>query len=164
MKKLSFAVMFCLVWVGWAWAHEDLSKFPASVQVIHYKIKVWMNPDDLPTRNKLAMAFYLSNELEEAEKQLGYVLRKDPQDFDALDGLGLVLIKMGRYQEALEYLNKAVRINEHDVMVHVHLSAVYQKMEIPERAKSELDKVRSLISDSIQLQDIEKEQRLVNGH
>jgi Flp pilus assembly protein TadD len=164
MKKLSLAVMLCLVWVGWAWAHGDLSKFPASVQIIHYKMKVWMNPDDLETRNKLAMAFYLSNKLEEAEKELRYVLRKDPQDFDALDGLGIVLTKMARYQEALEYLNKAVRINEHDVMVHVHRSVVYQKMEMPERAKSELEKVQSLISDSIQLQDIEKEQRLVNGN
>ena len=154
MKKLSLALVLCLVWVGWAWAHGDVSKLPTPVQIIHYKMIVWMSPDDLETRNKLAMAFYLSNKLEEAENELRYVLRKDPQDFDALDGLGIVLIKMGRYQEALECLNKAVRINEHDVMVHVHLSAVYKKMEMPERAKSELDKVRSLISDSIQLQVI----------
>jgi len=122
-----------------------------------------MNPDDPAPRNKLAMALYRTNQLEEAEKELRYILKTDSLNFDALDGLGIVLIKMGRYQEALQYLEKAVRINEQDVMVHVHLSVVYQKMKVPERAKSELEKARSLTSDPIELENIEKEQKLVTG-
>jgi tetratricopeptide (TPR) repeat protein len=164
MKKLSLTFVLCLAWVGWARAHGDVLNLPYSVQIVQYKLVLYMNPDNLSARNRLAMVLYRTNQLEDAEKELRYILERDSNDFDALDGLGIVLIKMERYQEALEYLNKAVRINEYDVMVHVHLSVVYQNMEMPERAKSELEKVRSLISDSIQLQDIEKEQRLVNSH
>jgi tetratricopeptide (TPR) repeat protein len=164
MKKLSLTFILCLTWVGWARAHGDVSKLPYPVQIVQYRLVLYMNPDNLAARNRLAMVLYRTNQLQDAEKELRYILERDSNDFDALDGLGLVFIKMKRYQEALEYLNKAVRINEHDVMVHVHLSVVYQKMELPERAKSELEKVKSLISDSIQLQDIEKEQRLVNGY
>ena len=165
MKKLSltFACVFCLVWVGWAWAHGDISKLPDSVQIMQYRLLLYMNPDDPAPRNNLAMALYRMNQLEEAERELRYILKRDSLNFDALDGLGIVLIKTGRYQEALEYLKKAVRINQQDVMVHVHLSVVYQEMELPERAKSELEKARSLTSDPIELENIEKELELVRG-
>lgn len=92
------------------------------------------------------MALYRTNELEEAEKELRYIIERDSLNFDAQDGLGIVLIKAGRYQEALQCLERAVEINEEDVMVHVHLSVLYQKTGLPERAKSELDKARSLTS------------------
>ena len=163
MKKSCLTLVFCLVWVGWAWAHGDISKLPNSVQIMQYRLLLYMTPDDPAPRNSLAMALYRTNQLEEAEKELRYILKRDSLNFDALDGLGIVLIKMGRSQEALKYLEKAVGVNEEDVMVHVHLSVVYQKMNLPERAKSELEKARSLASDSIELENIEKELQLVGG-
>ena len=131
--------------------------------LFQYKTTLWMNPDDLETRNKLAMAFYLTNKLEEAEEELMYVLRKDPQDFDALDGLGVVLIRKKNYPEALEYLGKAVKINEHDPMVHVHLSAVYHKMNEGEKAKDAWKRAKSLASNRAQVKEMEKEFKLVRG-
>jgi tetratricopeptide (TPR) repeat protein len=163
MKKLSFTFMLCLVWVGWAWAHGDISDLPNSVQIMQYRLLLYMTPDDPTPRNRLAMALYRTNQLEEAERELRYILERDSLNFDALDGLGLVLIKMERYQEALEYLKKAVRINEQDVMVYVHLSVVYQKMKLPEMARKELDKARSLAAGTDELEKIEKELRLVSG-
>ena len=163
MKRLSLTFILCLIWVGWAWAHGDISELPNAAQIMQYRLLLYMNPDDPAPRNRLAMALYRTNELEKAEEELRYILGRDSQNFDALDGLGIVLIKMGRYQEALQYLKKAVRINEQDVMVHVHLSVVHEKMRLPERAQSELDKARSLISDPVELENIEKELRLVSG-
>ena len=163
MKKLFVTFVLSLVWVSGAWAHGDISKLPTSVQILQYELLLYMNPDSLETRNNLAMALYLTNKLEEAEKELTYVIGKDPQDFDALDGLGVVLIKKKKYQEALEYLDKAVKINEHDMMVHVHLSVAYEKMKLPEKAHSELEKARSLTSDPVELEKIEKELKLVGG-
>jgi tetratricopeptide (TPR) repeat protein len=146
------------------WAHGDVSKLPNSVQIEKYKLKIWLKPDDLGTRNKLAMAFYRSNQLAAAEKELRYILGKDSANFDALDGLGVVLLKMERYQEALEYLKKAAIINEQDVMVHVHLSVVYQRVKSPKKAQGELEKARSLTSDPHELKHIEEELELVSGH
>ena len=71
---------------------------------------------------------------------------------------------MERYQEALEYLKKAAIINEQDVMVHVHLSVVYQRVKSPKKAQGELDKARSLTSDPHELKHIEEELELVSGH
>lgn len=164
MRGLSMALVLCLVWVGLAGAHGDVSRLPNSVQIEQYKLKIWINPDDLVTRNKLAMAFYRSKQLAEAEEELRYILTKDSADFDGLDGLGIVLIKMGKYQDALEYLEKAARMNEQDVMVHVHLSVVYQKMKLPEKAQGALRKARSLASNPHELKHIEEELHLVSGH
>jgi Flp pilus assembly protein TadD len=163
MKTLSLTVILCLVWAGWAWAHGDISSLPNAAQIMQYRLLLYMNPDDLTPRNNLAMALYRTNQLEEAEKELKYILKRHPLNFDALDGLGIVLIRMDRLQEASEYLNKALGINEKDMMVHVHLSVVYQKMNLLERARSELEKARSLTSDPIQLENIEKERKLVTS-
>jgi len=163
MKNLSLIFFLCLIWPGWAWAHGDLAKVPSSVQIIQYKTTLWMNPEDFEVRNKLAMAYYLSNQVEAAEKELRYVLRRDPQDFDALDGLGIVLIRKKRYQEALEYLEKAVRINGRDMMVHVHLSVAYHELKSYDKAAGELGKAKSLASDRVKRRRIEKELRLIRG-
>jgi tetratricopeptide (TPR) repeat protein len=160
----SLMFVLCLVWVELAWAHGDISNLPNSVQIMQYRLLIYINPDDLKSRNMLAMALYRTNELEEAEKELIYIIERDSLNFDALDGLGIVLIKAGRYQEALHCLEKAVKINEEDVMVHVHLSVLYQKTRLPERAKSELEKARSLASQPIELENIEKELKLVRGN
>jgi tetratricopeptide (TPR) repeat protein len=163
MKKLLLGFILFLVWTGSAWAHGDISKLPNAAQIMQYRLLLYMSPDDPAPRNNLAMALYRTNQLEEAEKELGYILKRDPLNFDALDGLGVVLIRVERYEEALEYLKKALKINEKDVMVHVHLSVVYKKMNLAEKAQSELKKARSLTSDPAELENIEKELKLVSG-
>ena len=156
MKKMTLTFVLCLVWAGTTWAHGDVSKLPNSVQITQYRLALYMSPDDLDTRNKLAMALYRTDQLEEAEKELKYVLEKDCKNFDALDGIGIVLIKIGKHEEALNYLKKAVEVNEQDVMVHVHLAVVYEKMNLPEQARGELEKARALTSDPAELENIEK--------
>ena len=163
MTKWTLTLILCLVWVGLARAHGDVSKLPDSVQITQYRLGLYISPDDLATHNKLAIALYRTGQLEEAKKELKLILEKDCQNFDALDGLGIALIRTGKYQEALDYLKRAVKINEQDVMVHVHLSAVYQKMNLPEKAQSELARARALTSDSVGLENIEKELKLVTS-
>jgi Flp pilus assembly protein TadD len=77
--------------------------------------------------------------------------------------MGIVLLRMGKYQEALEYLKKAVKVNARDVMVHVHLSVAYEKLESAEKARGELDKARSLSSAPAELENIKKELKMVRG-
>jgi tetratricopeptide (TPR) repeat protein len=163
MKKSALAIVFCLVWTGFAWGHGDISKLPSSVQIMQYRLALYMSPDDLATRNKLAMALYRTNQLEEAEQELKHVLETDPVNFDALDGLGIVLIKMDRDDEALEKLKKAVNINEQDMMVHVHLSVVYSRMDLMDNARSEMEKAKAIASNPAELEEIERERELVSG-
>lgn len=163
MKKLFFMFVLCLFWADCAWSHGDISKLPDSVQIMQYRLLLYMDPENPAPRNDLAMALYRTNQQDEAQKQLTYILERDAVNFDALDGLGIVLIRRGKYQEALQYLNKAIKINEEDVMIHVHLAVLYQKMKMPNKARSELEKAKFLASDPIELENIEKELRLVSS-
>lgn len=162
MTRLSLTLILVLIWAGGAWAHMETDDLPDSVAIMQYRLLLYMNPDDTGPRNSLAMALYRTNELDEAEKELRHILERDPSNFDALDGLGIVLIRMEKHQEAMQCLDKAVKINEQDVMVHVHLSVLYEKMMLPEKAGMELDKARSLASDPVQLEKIDEELKLVS--
>jgi tetratricopeptide (TPR) repeat protein len=163
MKKCLSAFGLSLLWATCAWAHGDISTLPNSVQIMQYRLLLYIDPDDPKPRNALAMALFRTNELTEAQKELRYILDRDPANFDALDGLGIVLTKMEDYQEALECLTKAVELNGEDVMVHVHLSVLLERMKQPESARHELEKARSLASSPGQGDEIDRELKLIGS-
>ncbi len=164
MKKLSLLTLVFLLWSNMAWGHGNISKLPSSVQVMQYKMKLYMDKDNLDSRNGLAMALYRTGKLDEAIKELSTVLKADPQNFDATDGMGVVLIKKEKYKEALEYLQKALAMKEKDIMVHVHLAVAYDKLNLADKSKAELEIAGSLVSDASEIEDIDKELKIVSGY
>lgn len=158
------AGILSLVWIGSANAHGDISKLPSSVQVLQYQMSLWIDPDDLDKRSGLAMAYYRTNELEKAATELETVLAADPAHFDALDGMGVVLIKKGQAKQALDYLQKGYAINSDDVMIHVHLSIAHDKLGQTAEAQKYLEKARSLnTAAGGSEEDIETEIKIVSG-
>lgn len=158
------AGILSLVWIGSANAHGDISKLPSSVQVLQYQMSLWIDPDDLDKRNGLAMAYYRTNELDKAATELKTVLTADPAHFDALDGMGLVLIKKGQAKQALDYLQKGYAINSDDVMIHVHLSIAHDKLGQAAEAQKLIEKARSLnTAAGGSEEDIESEIKIVSG-
>ena len=137
-----------------------------------YRHILYMNPDDLATLNKsaamraaqrhAAMAYIRTNELQEAQKQLAYVLKKDADNFDALDEYGVLLFKAGKYGDALKYFRKAASINDKDVMVYVHMSVAYDKLKEQDKARAALKKAESLASPD-EGAKIEAERRFMYG-
>lgn len=164
MKKISITILLSLFWVSAAWGHGDISKLPSSVQVMQYQMLLYMDPDDIANRNNLAMALYRTGKIDDAAKELETVLKKDPDNFNAIDGMGIVLIKKEQYNDALKYLEKAAKINEQDVMVHVHLAVVYDRLNLADKSKAELEKAGSLVSDSSEIEKIDAELKLVSGY
>ena len=163
MQKLILALSMILLVAGSAAAHGNISKLPDSVQILQYKMKLYMNADDADTKNKLAMAYFRTNQLDEAKKELASILEKDANNFDALDGMGIVLIKEGNGAEALEYLHRALAINEKDVMIHVHLSIAHTQLKQPDLARNEMDKAKSLASGTEELARIQEEVKLITN-
>ena len=94
---------------------------PDSVAEMEYRILLEFKPDDSVTRSLLGMAHMRQNKLSEAEKAFRLILQTEPKNFDALDSLGLVLLKGGRYREAAGYLVTAATIRPEDILVHLHL-------------------------------------------
>ena len=157
MKKLIVFVIAIIFSATTAHSHGNISKLPDSVQIMQYKMKLFMKADDVDTQNKLAMAYFRNNQAEEAKEQLESVLKLDKGNFDALDGMGIVLFKMGKYKKAQGYLKKAVAINSEDVMVHVHLALNYEKLNLTELSKKEMNIAKSQASGPEELKAIEEE-------
>jgi len=161
MKHWIAGLALFLLMGGTAHAHGNISNLPNSVQILQYRMLLYLNPKDNVARNNLAMALFRTNKLDEARGELDKVLKSDASNFNALDGMGIVLLKMGKYTEALDYLKKALAIKKDDMMVHVHLAAVYKKLSQPEKAAAELEQAKALSKKPDAEKLIEKELKLI---
>ncbi len=102
-----------------------------------------VEPDNVLMMNNLAYILAgQGKELLRAKTLAMKAVSREPANASYLDTLGWVLFKMGRYEQAREMLEKAVRLNSSEVEIFEHLSKVYEKLgntpkafEILERAK-----------------------------
>lgn len=162
MRNLLFALLILLLTAGSASAHGGISKLPDSVQIMQYKMLLYMDSEDLATRNNLAMAYFRTNELEEATQQLEKVLKLDANNFDALDGMGIVLLRQKKGKEAVKFLERALALNEKDMMVYVHLSLAHQQLNQPDLAKKALETAEKLAATPEAAAEIQKEINLIS--
>lgn len=161
MQKLLLALFLLAMSAGSASAHGDISKLPDSVQIMQYKMLLYMDANDADTKNKLAMAYFRTGKLTEAAAELEAVLKKDAKNFDALDGMGTVLLKQKKADEALKYLERALAINDKDAMLHVHLSIVHEQLKQADRAAEALKKAGELAPGLEGAAAIQKEIKLI---
>lgn len=162
MQKLFLALSMVIIMAGSAAAHGNISKLPFSVQILQYKMKLYMNADDLGTINNLAMAYFYSGEMANAREQLEIILAADEHNFNALDGLGMVALKEGDGAKALGYLERAQKINAKDMYLLVHLSVAHTLLGQTELAGKEMEKARSLASDELDMTWIDNEVKILS--
>lgn len=163
MQKLFLALIIVVFMAGSATAHGNISKLPFPVQILQYKMKLYMNADDLDTINNLAMAYFYSEELTNAKEQLELILEKDPHNFNALDGMGMVYLKEQNSAKALEYLQKAQKINGNDMYLLVHLAVAHGMMGQGEIAGKEMTLAKSLATSEYDMTWIENEINILNN-
>lgn len=162
MQNLFFSLLLLAVSAGSAAAHGGISKLPDSVQIMQYKMLLYMDENDAETRNNLAMAYFRTNELTEAAQQLEAVLRNDANNFDALDGMGIVLLRQKKGAEALKYLDQALTINAKDIMLHVHRSLAHKQLNQPDLAQKAMDTAKELASTPEETAAIQEEIKLIS--
>lgn len=162
MQKLFLTLLMLLVSVGSAAAHGGISKLPDSVQIMQYKMLLYMDADDISTKNSLAMAYFRTDELKEATQQLEEVLKLDANNFNALDGMGIVLLRRKKGAEAVKYLERALAVNDKDMMVHVHLSLAHKQLNQPDLAKQALEAAEKLAATPEAAAEIQKEIELIS--
>ena len=163
MQRLLLALSMIVLLAGSAAAHGSISKLPDSVQILQYKMKLYMNEDDADTKNNLAMVYVRTGQLNEAKEQLTSILAKDPHNFNALDEMGVVLIMEGTAGNALEYLKRAQAINDNDLMLHVHFSVAHSLLKQTDLAGKEMEKAKSMASGPEELTGIEAEVKLLTN-
>ena len=106
LKKLILALFLLILAAGSASAHGDISNLPDSVQIMQYKMLLYMDPDDAETKNKLAMVYFRTDQPELTVQELKGVLAKDVHNFNALDGMGDQLVKANSEQDIIEIFRK----------------------------------------------------------
>jgi len=161
MTKLFFALFLLAVSAGSAAAHGDISKLPDSVQIMQYQMLLYMDTNDLDTKNNLAMAYFRTGKLAEAATELDGVLKKDAHNFNALDGMGVVLLKQKKADEAMKYLERALTVNDKDALLHAHLSVAYEQLKKPEQAAAALKKAGELAPSPEGAAAVQKELQLL---
>jgi tetratricopeptide (TPR) repeat protein len=78
--------------------------------------------------NKRATAYYLMDDLEQSLKDCDEVIKRNPRHFGALSGYGLIYIKRGELERALEYFERALAIDPNLHGVEESIEIIRYKM------------------------------------
>ena len=95
------------------------------------------DPDDPSVNNDLGYLYAdQGKNLEQAESMIKKAIAKEPDNGAYLDSMGWVLFKLGKVQEAIPYLEKAVQKSTGggDETLYDHLGDAYDKAQQPAKA------------------------------
>ena len=79
-------------------------------------------PEFSEAHNKLATVLFMMGEFEASAKECEEVLRRIPHHFGALNGMGLCMFDMQRFEEAIRCFQKALEIQPHAVNNHRYIA------------------------------------------
>ena len=83
--------------------------------------------------NKRATVRYLAGDYEGSLKDCDEVIKRNPQHFGALSGYGQIYFRLERYEKALEYWRRALRVNPNMPGVELNIDAVSESAGLPVR-------------------------------
>jgi len=85
-------------------------------------------PEFAEAWNKRATAYYLMDDLDQSLKDCDEVIKRNPRHFGALSGYGLIYIKRGELEHALEYFERALAIDPNLRGVEESIELIRYKM------------------------------------
>lgn len=93
-----------------------------SVQVFSRIIE--LKPDFAEGWNKRATALFLAGDFEASAADCDEVLKRNPAHFGALSGYGLISLRLGRLEQALNYFQQALTLNPNMPGVRANIEAI----------------------------------------
>ncbi|WP_412971473.1 XrtA/PEP-CTERM system TPR-repeat protein PrsT [Glaciecola sp. MF2-115] len=104
--------------------------------------------------NNLAWLMYVQNEYTKAEEYGAKALDLLPQDPEVLDTYGMILLKLGKYQEALPFIEQAYKSKSKSLSIYLHYAEALIVNGQKQRAWGLLDVINS--NDKEILQEVER--------
>lgn len=89
--------------------------------------------------------------LEEAMAMSKKALEKDPENGAYLDTMGWIYFKLGDYEKAKEYIEKACQFQRNSAEIYDHLGDIYEKLMMKEEAIKMWEKALELDRENVQL-------------
>lgn len=96
--------------------------------------------EEMITAKTLGLAYLEDNQLENAETEFLKLIEFDPDEALGYANLGLVYLRMGKYQEAGDWVKKAIEMNQKDPDIRLILAKVYEMNNKAEKSIEELEK------------------------
>jgi len=90
--------------------------------LIAFQILVEKCPDFAEAHNKLATLLFLMGQYDEAVKECDEVLRRIPHHFGALNGLGLCLYELKRFEEAILAFQLALEVQPYALINRTYIA------------------------------------------
>jgi len=133
-------------------AQESIGRFDRSVQV--FEIIIDLQPQHAPALNYLGyMLADRGIRLNEALNMIERALELDPENGAYIDSYGWVLFKLGRHNQALEQLIKAVTYIDDDPVVLQHLGDAYDAVGDSDNARKYWHKTLELDPDNTAIRE-----------
>jgi tetratricopeptide (TPR) repeat protein len=83
--------------------------------------------------NKRATVYFLLDENEKSLKDCDEVLKRNPNHFGALSGAGQIHLRLGHLQEALEFFQRALKVNPNLDAIRQAIPIIEQRLREKER-------------------------------
>jgi len=133
------------------------------IDALERAVSLW--PDNPWLANDLGY-FYAENDihLKKALKLTKQAVKAEPHNAMYIDSLGWVYYKLGRYKEAVDELERAVRLSRNDPELRYHLGEAYVKLGKNARACIELDKTLLLSPSHTNAKALNNKLKAVSRH
>ena len=92
----------------------------------------------------LSLIFMSNGEINKAHQAIKNAVKIDPNDYKALNNLGIILFKLGLNEESILTFKKVLLINKDNLNSYINLGTVYQKMNNLKEAETNYLKAISI--------------------
>lgn len=125
-----------------------------------YEKVIEINPANLAAQNAIGVCYVEGSSVLGTPPMKGIgmlldVLKKDPENIDALVNLGYFAIQSGQYEKAIERFNTVLKINPDHSEAYLYLADIYLSMEEKEKAIAQLTEYKKFVSDQTKIDQID---------
>jgi len=129
-------------WYGLGVVHNERENLKRALPELRRAIA--LNPNGPGYRGELGTLQTFANRLDAASDEYGQALKTSPDDYIALTGQGLLELKRGRAEAALELLLHASLLEPRYARVHMYLAVAYYRQGKNQQAREELARAGEL--------------------
>ena len=119
-----------------AYLHQERGEYGLALD--RYQSALQLDPEYLPARLRAGQAHLADQDLEGAQADFAAVVEASPGNAAALAGLGQVALRQGRFDEAVRYLESALRVEPGADRLYYPLGMAYRQQGDMARARDNL--------------------------